>query len=180
MIRGKTARTGSVFLEREFATFFKENCSRLYYYALHFIPDPEVCKDIVSDSFHFMWERIADFKKETALTYMYTHVCHLCIDHIRKAKIRKNHIHSYLSLIQEQNSDAHQESEERIKMIMAIIDKLPPLTQQVMELCYIEKKRYRETAEILGLSESGVRKHIMKGLDTIRKHFSVRYKKGGY
>ncbi|WP_024992119.1 RNA polymerase sigma factor [Hoylesella pleuritidis] len=180
MIRGKTARTGSVFLEREFATFFKENYSRLYYYALHFIPDPEVCKDIVSDSFHFMWERIADFKKETALTYMYTHVCHLCIDHIRKAKIRKNHIHSYLSLIQEQNSDAHQESEERIKMIMAIIDKLPPLTQKVMELCYIEKKRYRETAEILGLSESGVRKHIMKGLDTIRKHFSVRYKKGGY
>ena len=58
MIRGKTARTGSVFLEREFATFFKENYSRLYYYALHFIPDPEVCKDIVSDSFHFMWERI--------------------------------------------------------------------------------------------------------------------------
>ena len=85
-----------------------------------------------------------------------------------------------MSLIQEQNSDAHQESEERIKMIMAIIDKLPPLTQKVMELCYIEKKRYRETAEILGLSESGVRKHIMKGLDTIRKHFSVRYKKGGY
>ena len=40
MIRGKTARTGSVFLEREFATFFKENYSRLYYYALHFIPDP--------------------------------------------------------------------------------------------------------------------------------------------
>lgn len=29
-----------------------------------------------------------------------------------------------------------------------------------------------------GLSESGVRKQIMKGLDTIRSFFSVKYKKG--
>lgn len=31
---------------------------------------------------------------------------------------------------------------------------------------------------MIGLSESGVRKHIMKGLNTIRSYFSIKYKKG--
>lgn len=61
---------------------------------------------------------------------------------------------------------------------MRLIENMPPTTRLVMEQCYLYKKKYKDVAEMTGLSESGVRKQIMKGLDTIRSFFSVKYKKG--
>lgn len=165
-------------LEKEFEQFFKENYSRLYYYALRFIPDAEICKDVVSDSFHFMWERIETFRADTALTYMYTHVQHLCIDYIRRSEMKEAHVSSYLSMLREWNGAERQESEERIRIIMRLIEEMPPATRLIMEQCYLYKKRYREVAQLTGLTESGVRKQVMKGLDIIRSYFSVKYKKG--
>lgn len=165
-------------LEKDFEDFFTANYSRFYYYALRYIPDAEVCKDLVSDTFHFMWERIDTFRMDTALTYMYTHLQRLCIDHLRRQDRQASNENDYLSMLREWNSNDWRESEERIRTIMQLIREMPPLTRTVMEECYIHKKMYREVAALTGLSESGVRKHVMKGLDTIRRHFSITYKKG--
>ena len=115
--------------KRDFEVFFRESYSCLYYYALHLIPDPELCKA------------------------------------------------SYLHMLQEWNDDERRESEQRIATIMELIARMPALTRTVMEKCYIEKKLYREVAQEVNLTESGVRKHVMKGLDIIRRFFSVKYKK---
>ena len=166
-------------LEKEFEKFFQANYSRLYYYALRYIPDSETCKDLVCDSFHYMWERIETVRMDTALTYMYTHIHHLCIDYLRRQEKLEDNKLSYLSMLREWNDDDRRESEARIATIMRLIEEMPSLTRTVMEQCYIYKKMYREVAQLTGLSESGVRKHVMKGLNIIREHFSVKYKKGG-
>lgn len=166
-------------LEKEFEEFFQANYSRFYYYALRYIPDSETCKDLVGDSFQFMWERIETFRMDTALTYMYTHLHHLCIDYLRRQEKLEDNKLSYLSMLREWNDDDRRESEARIVVIMRLIEEMPPLTRTVMEQCYVYKKMYREVAQLTGLSESGVRKHVMKGLNIIRQYFSVKYKKGG-
>ncbi len=166
-------------LKDAFEQFFKESYSLLYYYALRYIADEEVCRDVVSDSFHFLWEHRETFRADTALTYMYTHVRYLCIDYIRHAGMKEAHIPSYLAMLREWNDDDRRESEERIRAIMRLIEEMPENTRFVMEQCYLHKKKYREVAEMMGLTESAVRKHIMKGLNLIRAHFSVKYKKGG-
>lgn len=160
-----------------FERLFKENYTRLYYYALSFIPDPETCKDIVSESFRVLWERFDSIKQETMLSYMFAHVHNLCIDHIRHQEVESSYATSYLKIVSEMSSNDWSEQEEKMERILKIINGLPPQTKFVMEQCYLYKKKYREVAEILGLTESGVRKHIMKGLDTIRNEFSVKYKK---
>lgn len=177
MERRKSGNLVSNSSKEQFETFFKENYSCLYYYALHLIPDVELCKDIVGESFFYLWQHIHDFRPETARTYMYTHVHNLCIDHIRRVKRRAVHTVSYLKMLQEWNTEEYKESERRITVIMGIISQLPPLTRSIMEKCYIEKKQYCEVAQEVNLTESGVRKHVMKGLDVIRQHFSVKYKK---
>lgn len=165
-------------LRKNFEDFFRENYSRFYYYALKFIPEEETCKDLVSDTFSFMWERIDSMQMETALTYMYTHLQRLCIDYLRKQERTESNKQSYLSEIRYWNSKEHHEREERIQTIMQLIKQMPALTRSIMEQCYLEKKTYREVAQQTGLTESGVRKHIMKGLNIIREYFSVKYKKG--
>lgn len=178
MLDQELERKSIAALKKDFEQFFKESYSRLYYYALRYIPDSEICKDLVSDSFHFMWEQIETFRPDTALTYMYTHVQHLCIDYIRRSEMKEANVPSYLSMLREWNAADRQESEERIRIIMHLIENMPPVTRQVMEQCYLYKMKYKEVATMTGLSESGVRKHIMKGLDIIRSYFSVKYKKG--
>lgn len=165
-------------LRKEFERFYKENYSRFYYYALTLIPDAEICKDLVNDSFHYLWERIETFQPQTARAYMYTHVHHLCIDHMRHAKMEENNREVYLEMVREWNNREHLESEERIRIIMQLIDEMQEPTHTIMEQCYFYKKKYKEVADMVGLSESGVRKHIMKGLDIIRTFFNVKYKKG--
>lgn len=165
-------------LRKNFEIFFRENYARFYYYALRFIPEEEACKDLVSDTFSFMWERIENMQMDTALTYMYTHLQRLCIDYLRKRERTENNKQSYLSEVRNWNGAEEREKEERIKTIMRLIEQMPPQTRSIMEQCYLEKKTYREVALLAGLTESGVRKHIMKGLNTIREYFSVNYKKG--
>lgn len=179
MIPKSNINSPSFTLRKGFEVFFKESFNRLYYYALRYIPEPETCKDIVSDSFHYMWERIDTVELDTALTFMYTNIRFRCLDHIRHAKMKEANIPSYIAMLETWDDDEWRESEERIEKIMELIDEMPPKTQEIMKQCYIHKKKYKEVAEIVELSESGVRKHIMKGLDIIRQHFSVNYKKGG-
>lgn len=165
-------------LKKKFETFYQENYARFYYYALHLVPDSETCKDLVNDTFFFMWERMEMLRMGTALTYMYTHLQRLCIDHLRKQQRQANNEQTFLLKLKEWNDDEHRESEARIRTIMKLIENMPPLTRTIMEQCYLYKKTYQEVAVATGLSESGVRKHIMKGLNTLREYYSVTYKKG--
>lgn len=170
---------GTTQSEFVFENFFRENYSRLYYHALNFIPDPEICKDIVSDAFRHLWEKREFIVSKTILSYMYTRVRNLCIDHIRHSEVEDGYVLDRMHLSSEMDDDSWTETEERIKTVIEIIETLPESTRFVMEQKYLHGKKYVEIAEEMKMTESGVRKHIMKGLDIIRKHFSVNYKKGG-
>jgi len=165
--------------ESFFESFFRDNYSRLYYYALNFIPNSEICKDIVSDAFRHLWEKDGEIVPQTILSYMYTSVRNLCIDHIRHSEVENNYIAEYLHVTSDLNDDSWTETEDRIQEIMKIIETLPPMTRFIMEQNYLQRKKYKEIADITEMTESGVRKHIMKGLEVIRRNFSVKYKKGG-
>ena len=52
--------------------------------------------------------------------------------------------------------------------VYKILDKLPPLTRQVLEGCFLEKKKYKEVAEEKSISTSTVKKHIIKALKVLR------------
>ena len=166
------------YLRAEFEKFYTENYLRFYYYAQTLVFDAEICKDLVNDSFHYLYERIHSFQPQTARTYMYTHVHNLCIYHIRHTQVEGNNREAYLEMVREWNNREHLESEERIRIIMQMIDEMQEPTHTIMKLCYFHKKKYREVAEMVGMTESGVRKQIMKGLDIIRVFFNVKYKKG--
>ncbi len=176
-MRQENSNVNSDIYKANFEQLFKNYYSPLYYYALHLISDTEICKDLVSDTFRYVWEHIGDIRMDTARVYMYTHLHRLCIDYLRHQNMKVEKEEVYISMLKEWNVNDWMESELRIKNIMRLIEEMPPLTRTVMQQCYVHKKKYAEVAALTGLSESGVRKHIMKGLDILRTFFSVKYKK---
>ncbi len=69
-----------------FDKMFNEWYAQFVYFAYYFINDAEVCRDIVSDAFEYLWRNYEKIEEATAKTYLYTIIRTRCIDYLRKAK----------------------------------------------------------------------------------------------
>lgn len=96
-----------------------------------------------------------------------------CLDYIRKQDVRSRYVQmSMLSVeVKSFNPDYWDVRDEKIKAIMDSLEELTPRTLQIIRLCYVERKKYREVAQELNISESAVKKHIMQALSYMRQKF---------
>lgn len=159
-----------------FEQLYKENYTRLYYYAFRFIIDGEICKDIVNDVFEKAWQNFGKLNPETASAYLYAQVRNHCIDYLRHQEVEEQYADFYRSITEEDMDTSPDEREERIQRIESFIEQLKDPTKTILKECYYENKKYQEVAEDFGISTSGVKKHIMKALKMLREEFSIRKK----
>ena len=158
---------------KEFEKLFCENYSRLYYFAYDFVEDIEISKDIVSDVFASIWSDKKRMEKDKVIGYLYVSVRNQCFNHLKKQKNKEKLFDSAESLNGEDDEE-WSAMEERIDKMTEIMDKMPPRTRYVLEECYYHNKKYREVAEILGITTDGVKKHIVKAFALLRQHFDIK------
>ena len=156
-----------------FETFFKEKYSQAYYLALRILHDDEASKDVVAAAFELVWRRMQQEKVDNISAYLMTSVRNVCLDYIRKQNVRSHYVQASVQATEQlvHNPDHWDVREERIQAIMGSLDELTPRTRQILKLCYVERKKYREVAVELQISESAVKKHIMQALSYMRQKF---------
>ena len=66
-----------------FDRMFNEWYAQFVYFAYYFVNDVEVCRDIVSDAFEYLWRNYDKIEEVTAKTYLYTIIRTRCIDYLR-------------------------------------------------------------------------------------------------
>ena len=71
---------------------FNEWYAQFVYFAYYFINDAEVCRDIVSDAFEYLWRNYEKIEEATAKTYLYTIIRTRCIDYLRKQNIHEEYV----------------------------------------------------------------------------------------
>ena len=160
---------------QSFEKLFKDNYSKAYYLALRILHDDEASKDVVADAFELVWRRLQDSDVDKLSSYLLTAVKNVCLDYIRKQNIRNRYVQASVQAVGKlsfnpEEVDLH---EEKIQTIMRSLDELTPRTQQIVTMCYVQRKKYREVAEELGISESAVKKHIMQALSYMRQKFKT-------
>ena len=158
---------------QSFEKLFKDNYSKAYYLALRILHDDEASKDVVSDAFELVWRKLKHEEVDNVSSYLLKTVRSACLDYIRKQDIRSKFVQASMRDIETKTPifetwDIH---EEKIQAIMDTLEELTPRTQQIVRLCYVERKKYREVAMELGISESAVKKHIMQALSYMRQKF---------
>lgn len=156
-----------------FEKLFRENFTKAYYLALRILHDEEASKDVVSDAFELVWRKLQGSEVDNVTSYLLTTVRNVCLDYIRKQDIRSRYVQASMQVadIMSNNPDRVDVQEEKIKAIMQALEELTPRTQQIVRLCYVEHKKYREVATELNISESAVKKHIMQALSYMRQKF---------
>lgn len=158
-----------------FEQLFRDNYGKAYYLALRILHDDEASKDVVADAFELVWRRLQDSDVDKLSSYLLTAVKNVCLDYIRKQNIRNRYVQASVLAVGKLsfNPDEVDLHEEKIQSIMRSLDELTPRTQQIVTMCYVQRKKYREVAEELGISESAVKKHIMQALSYMRQKFKA-------
>jgi RNA polymerase sigma-70 factor (ECF subfamily) len=160
-----------IFSESMFEQVFKMHFQHLFNFALQFIPDEDVAKDITQSVFIKLWEHRENVDVQKSVkSYLFTSVRNTCINHIRDNKKFNSRIldvelaeMDFSELI---DTVAYSELENKVN---AVLVTLPEKSRQIFELSRFENKKYREIAEELGISEKTVEAHMSKVLKILKE-----------
>lgn len=154
-----------------FESLFRSNYVKLHRYAVYIVGDDELARDAVSDAFVKLWESY-DFKDgKAAESFLFVTLRNRCLDILRHISVKNDYAMHVALLLDEAEEIDPDDIDERLPVVKALIERLPSRTQFVLEQCYIQEKTYKEVAELLDITPSGVKQHIVKGLAFIRKNF---------
>ncbi|WP_236035026.1 RNA polymerase sigma factor [Alkalihalobacterium elongatum] len=141
----------------------------VYRFIFIMLGDNQCCEDLVHDTFvrAFMaYERFDN--RSNVKTWLFCIAKHLVIDEIRKRKRRR-----FISFVKEIpspiNVEQHIENKEAVTHLIESIQKLKPNYGVVIILKKVEECSTREIGEILGWSETKVRKTLSRALQSLRK-----------
>lgn len=138
------------------------------------VREEETARDIVHDVMEQMWPSLESLLKEKNELPVFARrlVYNKCIDFFRRKSVRDNYAYLQMKVSSEvyhTEPDAH---EERVRQLVKALDDLPPLTRRILTECYFNGRKRRETAQLLGISESTVKKHIMSAFKYFRQKMS--------
>lgn len=155
----------------DYEAFFKKNYSSAYYLALSIVRDEEASRDIVADSFEYLYSHNRELTDGERRNYLYMVIRNKCADHYRRQTVRDKYSEYVIRSAENSEDNDWDEHERLVGQIMEAVKELTPRTQEIVTAHYIKRKKYHEVADELGISESAVKKHIMQALKTLREKF---------
>ena len=131
---------------------------------------PAQAEEIVQDVFLSLWERRSSLLVPGALgTYLLSAVRFTAASSVRRAQVARRHNVTVVELHQPPApSDEALLHEERVRVVRAAVDRLPPRCREVFELVRLEGLSYADTAAALGISPKTVDAQLGKALRRLR------------
>ncbi len=155
-----------------FERIFRAHYGEMFRLARRLLGDDCESKDVVSDVFAQLLHDGVVLREETIRAFLLTTVRHRSINLL----IRRQREQTALTALKASSAvaDTHQQStvREQLDALRRFIDeKLSPLSQQVVRLRYEQGLKYREIAQVLGISEVSVHNHLSQSLSKMKFYF---------
>lgn len=155
--------------ENTFTKIFKEYVTSLHNYLYYKTGNAPLSKDLAQEAFSKLWQNCAKVTLAGAKGYVFKTANNLLINNYNHQKVVLRHAalpHSGTDI--EDPEFVLREKEFKARLEQAIAD-LPEKQRTVFLLSRIDKKTYKEIAEIIGISRQGVEKRMYAALDRLRK-----------
>ena len=168
-----------------FEFLFKGYYPRLQGYAVRFVGNEEVARDIIQECFLKFWEKRELLSSVSVTSLLFAMVRNSCLNYLKHLSIIEKHQIEYL---------ANQEGEERLyyadfaldaeykllydelqEQINIVINNLPERCREVFIMSRFKDLKNREIAERLRISTTAVEKQIAKALSCFSRHFKDKY-----
>lgn len=157
--------------ESSYARLFDMYYRPLSVFAVKYVNDLDIAKEIVQDFFVHLYENRESLVISTSLqSYLYQSVRNRSLNHIKHQQVQKKHL-DHLS----HSQDTTEELEEIIRVnelehrIFQIISELPPRCREIFQMSRVNGKPNKEIAKQLGISIRTVETQISNALKALRK-----------
>lgn len=162
--------------EGAFQQLYQQYYQKAYYIALRMTNNDADAQDAVQEAFIQIQKSIHELKEpEKFGAWLNTIVLSKC-----KRIFRKNHYMSadplqmekYPNQIEQRDymlpDKGHKKRVDQ-EILLSMIDQLPVIQKEVVLLAYFEQYKYREIAEILGITENTVKSRVLAAKKSLRK-----------
>jgi RNA polymerase sigma-70 factor (ECF subfamily) len=155
-----------------FDCLYRKYGKRIYRFALSILKSSEEAENIIQEVFLSLWEHRHSVINEASVKYYIFSIAYNSSISVLRKKIREtsfiDHLKS-LQDIQQEVVNTELEFNELNDKLNQIIDQLPQRQREVFLLHRIERLKYRDISERLGISVNTIENHMSKALKTIRK-----------
>ncbi|HRE51924.1 MAG TPA: sigma-70 family RNA polymerase sigma factor [Flavitalea sp.] len=155
-----------------YETVFKKYYKKLCFQAFLFLKDETEAEDLVLELFIDIWHKKIYRRIDKSLeAYLCQSVRNKCINRVRKNKITRCKEVEYLEYHQQTRGPEWQEQQElgsSATNLNTLLLELPTQRLRAITLVYMEKKRYREAAEEMGLSVNSVKTHLRLAITALK------------
>jgi RNA polymerase sigma-70 factor, ECF subfamily len=150
--------------------------------AMNLLRSPDEARDVYQEAFPKVFRNLHSFRFDCSFhTWLYRIVTNVCLDHLRKRKVRKEESTvvetpegpvDQVSRLEEENPAADPERQtwnrELGGRILAALEALTPRERTVFELRHYEGLRLRAIGEMLGTSEEAAKNCLFRATQKMR------------
>lgn len=126
-------------------------------------------EDLVQEAFIQLWQNCAKIDFEKSKSYLFTVARNRLINHAKRDKVKLKHRESIQKREDHQSPEYLMEEREFKDRLSRAISELPEDQRIVFLMHRLDKKKYKEIAEELGLSVKAIEKRMHKALQSLRK-----------
>ena len=153
-------------------SLFKTHYTQMYHLALTLLFDEAESKDVVSDVFASLLSGKVVVRADKAKAFLLASVRHRCLN-----VLQHKQVHERFARLLTEDGDAllHDNTAEEQMQMEALMgylqDHLPPLSQEIFRLRYLQEMTCQEVGEALNVSRQTVHTHLKQTVEKIRKYY---------
>lgn len=161
-------QSANVCEERLYEGLFREYSAEIRNFLVYKFRNLERANDIVQEAFLILWRNCQKVTPDLARAYLYRVAQNQFIKLIEKDKVRQKHMHLTVAENSADNPQFELEYAELSHQLKEAIEQLPDGQREVFVLNRIEKKTYKEIAELQDVSVKAIEKRMHKALVKLR------------
>ena len=152
-----------------FREVFNKNAETLRNFMYYKCGDIDLAEDFVQESFVKLWDNCSKVIEEKAKSFLFTVANNLFLNNVAHQKVVLKHQQVARPHTTNESPEFLLEEKEFMLKLEKAIQELPEKQREVFLLNRIDKKKYKEIADLLDISVKAVEKRMSQALKTLRE-----------
>lgn len=157
--------------ERAFDLYYTNVRNFLYYKT----SQSELAEDVAQDAFVKLWETRDKIDKSSIKAYVFTIANNLAINQLKRDQLKFKFLKLQVDRKDIKTPEYLLEMQEFDEKLQRTLEKLPDGAREVFLMNRMDGLKYREIAEMLGLSMKAVEKRMSRALAILRENISGKF-----
>lgn len=159
-----------------FSQLYNQQIDQLFAFGSRFTSDREMLKDCIQDVFVKLYTRRDNLGPiDNVNNYLFISLRNRIHDEFRRnGKIADDEINDVnmqaIAEFEEYNQERMEQQQELTSNVEKLFDKLSPRQRQIINLYYIEQRKYDDICRIMGINYQSVRNLMHRSISRLREY----------